>query len=200
MKIESQTSRGFDRVLGLRRIEAVKYLWRWSTRDLSRHGEKPMTARLASRARGLRTESEQLARTMLPSENWQKYSRITVAQRRKNCDSAVCTCSSVAIPTCSGGAFSAGPAGFSGVEIAVAGMNATGQALRIGDALEEPVQLIALFFTERGTKVLAVRTGRAPGSHCQKRRGNEPLPSATRQSRCRSAAATGGFIRSAGRP
>jgi hypothetical protein len=28
------------------------------------------------------------------------------------------------------------------VEIAVAGMNTTGQALRIGDALEEPVQLI----------------------------------------------------------
>lgn len=39
-------------------------------------------------------------------------------------------------------------------------MNARGQALRIGDELEEPVQLIALFFTERGTKVLAVRTGR----------------------------------------
>jgi hypothetical protein len=38
-------------------------------------------------------------------------------------------------------------------------MNATGQALRIGDALEEPVPLIVLFFTEHGTKVLAVRHG-----------------------------------------
>jgi hypothetical protein len=37
------------------------------------------------------------------------------------------------------------PLDFLGVEIAVAGMNTTGQALRIGDALEEPVQLIWRF-------------------------------------------------------
>jgi hypothetical protein len=78
----------------------------------------------------------ELARTMPPSENWQKYSRITVAQRRKNCESAAQA--RLFRPA------AAGPVGFSGVEIAVAGMNATGQALRIGDALEEPVQLIAL--------------------------------------------------------